>query len=96
VAAKLAIEGGQIPKTDLEGKSSDHAMTLPRVCEAAVGLGETLAEHELRQRRAIALEQPLNIARSDMMASRERSNRDITVSQIPNDIGLDRAQPRGA
>jgi hypothetical protein len=68
MAAKLAIERGQIAKADLEGKGSYRAIALPRVCQHAVGLRKTLAEHELRQRRAIALEQPLDIARGEAVS----------------------------
>src|SRR5262245_18948222 len=38
VAAELVIEGGQVAKTDLKGKRSDHAMTLRGVCQHAVCL----------------------------------------------------------
>src|SRR6185437_11453799 len=95
VAAERMVEGGEIAKAGGERKRADGLAGAAGIRQHAMGLVEPLAEHELRKRRALALEQLVDIARGHAVAYRERACADLVASKVLRNVGLDRMQPRG-
>jgi len=81
-AAEGAVEMREIAKAGLIGDRADGALCQPWIAQHAMGALETLVEQELRERRSLALEQHLHVARGDVMACREAGARDVQGTTI--------------
>src|SRR5262245_22089226 len=60
-AAEGAVEVEQVAEADIEGDRTDGTCGTLRVHEHAVRAQESLAEHELRERLALGLEQHVDV-----------------------------------
>jgi len=67
---------------------------IARIGQQPVGAGESLSEHVLGKRHALAFEQPLNPPWLDPMPCRNCRHRQVGSVQLGSDIFLDETQPR--
>src|SRR5205823_279496 len=68
---KLAVEGGKIAKAGRKSDVADSAIGITRIGQHTMHAGEALAEHKLRQRRVLALEQLADVAGAHVMTGRQ-------------------------
>lgn len=92
MSAECMIEGRQIAKAGVEGNRTDGEMVAARIEQPPVGQRKPAAEHELRQRRALAFEQLADIARADLVPFGQSLRADIVVGQVFLNVGFDRFQ----
>ena len=66
--AERAVEVGQIAESRFERDRSDGVVDMARIGQEAMRAREALTEHEFRESRAHAFEQPLDMTRREFQA----------------------------
>ena len=66
----------------------------PRIAEQAMRAFEPLLHHILGKGRATFVEQPLNVARRNVLARRNGVHRKACGGQVPRDVALDHLHSR--
>ena len=95
--AKRPVEVRQVIESKLEGDCANRTARMEGVFQNTIGSRQTLAEHEFRESRAHAFEQPLDVTWREFQARRHGEQCQVAVAQILADVGLDRGSswPRG-
>ena len=87
---------GEIAEACLDGDRRDGLPREQRIAQHAMRTGQALVEQEPQERRSVALEQHLHVARGEALARREPRQRKFVAVQAVEDFRFDRIEARGA
>ena len=94
LAAKRAVEIGQVAEPGIEGDRADFLDSETRVGQQPVGAREPLPEHVVGEGGAFRFEQHAHVTRRHPVARRDLIHRQLGPVEVFRDVLLDGAQPR--
>ena len=95
-AAEDSVEMREIAEAGLVGDRTYGSLRKQWIAQHLMGARQTLVEQEPRERRSVALEQHLHVARRDAVAGCEAGERQFVTVQAVEDFRFDRMQARSA